>query len=74
MLRVAGRSELLGDDPVLARSIRLRNPYVDPLSYLQVEALRRLRHPGTSEAERDAWGKVARVTVQGIAAGIRHTG
>jgi len=74
ILRIAGRAELLGDDPVLARSIRLRNPYVDPLSYLQVEALRRLRAPGATDEERAAWSKVARVTVQGIAAGIRHTG
>jgi phosphoenolpyruvate carboxylase len=74
VLRVAGRTELLGDDPVLARSIRLRNPYVDPLSYLQVEALRRLRDADTPEEERAAWARVARVTVQGIAAGIRHTG
>ena len=74
VLRVTGRSELLGDDPVLARSIRLRNPYVDPLSYLQVEALRRLRAADTPAEDREAWARVARVTVQGIAAGIRHTG
>jgi phosphoenolpyruvate carboxylase len=52
----------------------LRNPYVDPLSYLQVEALRRLRDDHTSPEARAAWARVARVTVQGIAAGIRHTG
>jgi phosphoenolpyruvate carboxylase len=75
VLRVTGRPELLSGDPVLARSIRLRNPYVDPLSYLQVEALRRLRdEAGTTPADRAAWAEVARVTVQGIAAGIRHTG
>jgi phosphoenolpyruvate carboxylase len=75
VLRLTGRAELLADDPVLQRSIRLRNPYVDPLSYLQVEALRRLRSGADlSPAERATWSRVARTTVQGIAAGIRHTG
>ncbi|HUF47324.1 MAG TPA: phosphoenolpyruvate carboxylase [Vicinamibacterales bacterium] len=73
--RVTGRPGLLSGDPVLARSIRLRNPYVDPLSYIQVEALRRLRDEhGTSSDQREMWARVARLTVQGIAAGIRHTG
>ncbi|RMG16715.1 MAG: phosphoenolpyruvate carboxylase, partial [Deltaproteobacteria bacterium] len=58
--------ELLDDDPVLQRSIRLRNPYVDPLSYLQVHAMRH-----TSSA---AWARVAREAVKGIAAGLRNTG
>jgi phosphoenolpyruvate carboxylase len=74
VLCVTGRPELLADDPVLARSIRLRNPYVDPLSYIQVEALRRLRAGQLSDAEHTGWARVARLTVQGIAAGIRHTG
>lgn len=74
ILSITGRRELLADDPVLSRSIRLRNPYVDPLSYLQVEALSRIRDPSTAPTDREAWGRVARVTVQGIAAGIRHTG
>jgi phosphoenolpyruvate carboxylase len=41
VLRVTNQSELLETNPVLARSIRLRNPYVDPMSFLQVELLRR---------------------------------
>jgi phosphoenolpyruvate carboxylase len=73
VLHVTGRAELLADDPVLARSIRLRNPYVDPLSYLQIEALRRLRD-GAPADDAAAWARVARVAIQGIAAGIRHTG
>lgn len=68
LLRITGAAELLDDDPVTQRSIRLRNPYVDPLSYLQVEALRR------SRAGEPGWEEVARVAVQGIAAGLRNTG
>ena len=75
VLRLTHRTDLLAEDSVLARSIRLRNPYVDPLSYLQVEAMRRLRgDAGLAAPERATWSLVARTTVQGIAAGIRHTG
>ncbi len=73
VLAVTGAPDLLAADPVIRSSIELRNPYVDPLSYLQVEALRRLR-TAEAPAERDAWEQVARVTVQGIAAGLRNTG
>jgi phosphoenolpyruvate carboxylase len=60
---------------VIQRSVRLRNPYVDPLNYLQVEMLRRLRalnDPDSEEAEtlRD----VLVLTINGIAAGLRNTG
>ena len=55
--------------------MHLRNPYVDPLNYLQVEMLRRLRalpDPEGPEAER--LHEVIVVTVNGIAAGLRNTG
>jgi phosphoenolpyruvate carboxylase len=68
---VTGQSHLLDDDPVLRRSIQLRNPYIDPLSYLQVQALRQLRDDGEKH---EVWERVARIAVQGIAAGLRHTG
>lgn len=73
VLEVTGQAALLDDDPVLQRSIRLRNPYVDPLSYLQVEALKKVR-AATSDDERARWARVSRGAVQGIAAGLRHTG
>lgn len=74
---VTGQPTLLAQDPVLERSIRLRNPYVDPLSYLQVAAMRRLtfdRSPDDDEARIAGLHHVARVAVHGIAAGLRHTG
>ncbi len=43
VLAVTGQRALLESDPVLARSLRLRNPYVDPLSLIQIELLRRKR-------------------------------
>jgi phosphoenolpyruvate carboxylase len=72
VLQLTRQEQLLDNDPTTQRSLRLRDPYVDPLSYIQVEALRRLR--ASEEALRDAWERTARVTVQGIAAGLRNTG
>ena len=70
ILRVAKQRELLGGNRVLARSIRLRNPYVDPMSLIQVELLRRKRE-GQSNADLDyALG----ATINGIASGLHNTG
>ncbi len=70
VLRVTGQQELLETNPVLARSIRLRNPYVDPLSLIQVSLLRRKR---AGEEDEDLNYALA-TTINGIAAGLRNTG
>lgn len=71
VLAVAGRRELLDDNPVLRRSIDVRNPYVDPINLVQVELLKRLRSaPDEDERLRNAF----MVTVNGVAAGMRNTG
>jgi phosphoenolpyruvate carboxylase len=70
VLAVTGQRELLDDNPVLARSIRLRNPYVDPMSLLQVELLRRKR----AGEESDALNYALAATINGISAGLRNTG
>jgi phosphoenolpyruvate carboxylase len=70
ILRLTGQNELLSRNPVLARSIRLRNPYVDPLSMIQVELLRRKREGLESEELNYALA----ATINGIAAGLRNTG
>jgi phosphoenolpyruvate carboxylase len=70
LLRVTGQKELLERNPVLARSIRLRNPYVDPMSLIQVELLRRKRGGEDTPELNDAL--VA--TINGISAGLRNTG
>jgi phosphoenolpyruvate carboxylase len=62
-------------DPVIQRSVHLRNPYVDPLNYLQVEMLRRLRALDDPEgAEAEGYREVIVLTINGIAAGLRNTG
>jgi phosphoenolpyruvate carboxylase len=70
ILLLTGQKELLDRNPVLSRSIRLRNPYVDPMSLIQVELLRRKRS-GEESSELDyAIG----ATMNGIAAGLHNTG
>ena len=70
ILRLTNQKELLDRNPVLARSIRLRNPYVDPMSLIQVELLRRKRSGENTTELNDAL--VA--TINGISAGLRNTG
>jgi phosphoenolpyruvate carboxylase len=78
ILAVTGQQELLEMNPVLFRSVRLRNPYVDPLSLIQVDLLRRKR-AGTSEPSLDpslvpALDYAIGATMNGIAAGLHNTG
>lgn len=70
VLEVTQQSEILETNVVLARSIRLRNPYVDPLSLIQVSLLRRKR-AGTGGADLDY---ALAATINGISAGLRNTG
>jgi phosphoenolpyruvate carboxylase len=70
ILSITVQRELLEHNPVLSRSIRLRNPYVDPMSLIQIELLRRLR--GGEETEELKYALAA--TINGISAGLRNTG
>ncbi|MGA8938032.1 MAG: phosphoenolpyruvate carboxylase [Acidobacteriaceae bacterium] len=70
VLAVTQQKELLESNQVLARSIRLRNPYVDPMSLLQLELLRRKRG-GERGEELD---RAITATINGISAGLRNTG
>lgn len=70
ILAVTGQQELLATNPDLALSLRLRNPYVDPMSLIQIELMQR-KYRGEGSAELDY---VLATTVSGIAAGLRNTG
>lgn len=74
ILLITGQKAILDHNPTLQRSIRLRNPYVDPMSHIQVEILQRLRNSGLSETERDQLEEIAHLSINGIAAGLRNTG
>lgn len=70
LLQVTGHEHPLESNPVLRRSIDVRNPYVDPINLVQAEVLRRLRAPDADPALFDAFLS----TVNGVAAGMRNTG
>ncbi|MEM7164588.1 MAG: phosphoenolpyruvate carboxylase [Planctomycetota bacterium] len=69
VLEVTGSKQLLAQNPVIRRSIEVRNPYVDPINVLQAEILRLFRTV-PDERLRDA----LHMTINGIAAGLRNTG
>jgi phosphoenolpyruvate carboxylase len=71
ILAIKGEDALLAGDYRLRLSIRLRNPYVDPISLLQVDLLSRWREAGRPE---DALFRALVATVNGIAAGVQNTG
>jgi phosphoenolpyruvate carboxylase len=71
VLAVMDERDLLHDNPVLRRSIDVRNPYVDPINLVQIELLRRMRSGGSADPQLQ---HAFVVTVNGIAAGMRNTG
>jgi phosphoenolpyruvate carboxylase len=75
VLSVSGHANLLDAEPITQNAVQLRNPYVDPLNYIQVEMLRRIRvltDPDDDEAR--SLREVINITINGIAAGLRNTG
>lgn len=71
LLEIKGSRQILEDDPTFQRSIRLRNPYVDPMSLLQVDLLERWR---AKDREDPALFRALVSTVYGIARGLQNTG
>lgn len=74
ILSITGQSEILDNVPVIQESIRLRNPYVDPLSYMQVQLLTELRALRDNEEDDPQLLREVLLTINGIAAGLRNTG
>ncbi|PYI50577.1 phosphoenolpyruvate carboxylase [Paenibacillus flagellatus] len=74
ILEITGQKEILDNQSVIQESIRLRNPYVDPLSYLQVQLLTELRSKPEGSEETAELLREVLLTINGIAAGLRNTG
>jgi phosphoenolpyruvate carboxylase len=74
VLNVAGQQTLLEDNKALALSLTRRDPYLDPLNYIQIVLLKRYRNEALSEEQRQLWLQPLLRTINGIAAGMRNTG
>ena len=75
ILDITGQQALLEREPVLSKSVQLRNPYIDPLNYIQVEMIRRLRAlPDKTTLEADAIRNVIELTINGVSGGLKNTG
>ena len=70
LFAITDHTELFQDNPTLARSIRNRTPYIDPLNHLQVELLRRYRSGEDSEEVK----RSIHLTINGVTAGLRNSG
>lgn len=73
VLQISEQKELLENIPIIKESIRLRNPYVDPLSYIQIDLISKWRESLNQEKDESLLREVL-LTINGIAAGLRNTG
>jgi phosphoenolpyruvate carboxylase len=71
--RVRDEERLLDREPILQRALERRKPFVDPISFVQLELLRRLRAPGV-EAGQPELIRASLLAINGIAGGLRNTG
>jgi phosphoenolpyruvate carboxylase len=75
LVAIGGGRRLLDSEPVLQASIDRRNPAVDPLSFVQLEVLSRIRAAQRAQTEPDeALHRLSQLTINGIASGLRNTG
>jgi phosphoenolpyruvate carboxylase len=76
VLAITGNQELLDGIQWLKESIRVRNQYIDPLNFIQVELLGRLQalESGNSDDDEDELRHLTRLTINGLAAGMRTSG
>jgi phosphoenolpyruvate carboxylase len=75
ILAITGHDKLLEAEPELLRSLRLRNRYIDPLNFIQVETLIRLRSlDDPTSPHGEELRNIMVLTINGIAAGLRNTG
>jgi len=74
LLMITGEQNLLDHNKSLQRTLSLRNPYLDPISFIQVNLIKKYRKKQGSKKEKESLLNVLRASVNGIAAGIRNTG
>jgi phosphoenolpyruvate carboxylase len=71
LLLMANKKEILGNQPILARTLQIRDTYLAPIQLLQISLLKRVR----AQAEPDPLlARALLLTINGVAAGLRNTG
>lgn len=73
VLIITGEKSLLNNDRLLKRTLSLRNPYIDPISFIQIKLIKSFRST-KNQNKRNELLKILRSSVNGIAAGVRNTG
>jgi len=74
ILAIAEIEHLLEDNPVLQMGLSRRDPYLDPLNYIQLSLLNKTRHINATEQEKSAWFTPLLRSINAIASGMRNTG
>ena len=74
LLDLTGQERLLAHNPVIEKSIRLRNPYTDVLNLVQIELMQRWRNGGDEGVEAEALREALFVSLNGVAAAMQSTG
>ncbi len=74
LLKISGEQNLLDADKSLQRTLLLRNPYIDPISFVQVKFIKQFRNKNLSKSKKDNLLALLRSTINGIAGGVRNTG
>ncbi len=74
ILKITGEENLLDKNKSLQRSLLLRNPYIDPISFIQVKFIEQFRNKRMPKVQKNLMLQLLRSTVNGIAAGVRNTG
>lgn len=74
ILSITEEKELLDHQPLLQKSIYLRNPYIDPINFVQINLLKKYREAVDNSPEKQELLMILRETVNGIAAGMKNTG
>lgn len=72
--QITGQTDILDNDPSLQRSIRLRTPFLDPINYIQVNLIEKLRTQKLGKKEREELIHAILLTINCIATGMRNTG
>ena len=74
VMKISGHMSLMESEPITQKAVELRNPYIDPLSFLQVELLKRLRTMTEENEQTQLLREAVILTINGIAAGLKNTG